>query len=494
MALHDPLLADRCATLAELALLDTPEEAEFQSAVLLARQIFDCPIAMVSLVDRHRQWFKARCGLEARQVPREHAFCAHAVLSDEVMVIEDAAADPRFSANPLVIGAEGVRFYAGAPLRPTGAGTDAAGPAIGTLCLIDTAPRRFGPEARLQLARLAGLVDGLIRARAAAAATLRLSREVQADAAVIARKNRQLRQAERMAGIGSWRLSLADASVEWSDQVFAIHDMPVGPAPTRAAALAFYPPADRARIAALIDDAVATGAPFTFESALISATGARKYVRGSGEVERSEAGPIAVVGVFQDMTERHRYELELKHSASTDSLTGLANRAEFEAHLDEAVAQAPGTPLALLLIDLDGFKPINDNHGHEAGDAVLRRVGEVLRGPGMGQNFTARLGGDEFVLLVRRPRDCAALPALVQTVLRALRQMVTQDGARRIVTATVGAVLAEAPIAGSELLRRADLALYAAKRAERGTGRLYGTDTVIRPWGEAPAVPMLKRG
>jgi len=131
---------ERLEALRELEILDTLPEQVYDDITRIAAQICDVPIALVSLVDQDRQWFKSRVGIEVAETPRDHAFCAHAILDPgQVMVVEDAQADPRFAANPSVTAGAGIRFYAGAPL------VNATGHALGTLCVIDRKPRRLSP-------------------------------------------------------------------------------------------------------------------------------------------------------------------------------------------------------------------------------------------------------------------------------------------------------------------------------------------------------------
>ena len=126
----------RIASLLQLQILDTPAEAEFDALVEAAAEITGTPISLISLIDTHRQWFKANTGLDGvAQTPRELAFCAHAILDDQILEITDAHKDARFSDNELVTGAPHIRFYAGAPL------TLADGSRVGTLCVIDHQPR-----------------------------------------------------------------------------------------------------------------------------------------------------------------------------------------------------------------------------------------------------------------------------------------------------------------------------------------------------------------
>ncbi len=121
-----------------------------------AARLLDAPIALVSIVDESEQRFLARVGLAAEGTPRDQAFCAYAVHGDELLVVEDAVADPRFADNPLVLGAPGIRFYAGAPLR------SAEGARLGTLCAIDRAPRRLGPAEAAILRDLADCVERVL--------------------------------------------------------------------------------------------------------------------------------------------------------------------------------------------------------------------------------------------------------------------------------------------------------------------------------------------
>ena len=131
--------AARLAALYELLILDTPPEERFDKIARFAADEFDMPIVLVTLVDAERQWFKARVGTQVCETGRDVSFCAHAILHDEIMVVEDALQDPRFADNPLVTGAPHIRFYAGAPLAlPSGL-------RLGTLCLIDRRPRTLDP-------------------------------------------------------------------------------------------------------------------------------------------------------------------------------------------------------------------------------------------------------------------------------------------------------------------------------------------------------------
>lgn len=164
----------RLSVLDSYDVLDSEAETQFDRAVRLAAEHFRVPIALVSLVDECRQWFKAQVGLNSSETPREMAFCAHALVRDEPMVVLNALEDPRFAANPLVTGAPHIRFYAGAPLAVP------EGVSLGTLCIIDIAPRPHFSEADVRyLADLAAMVvDALVSRRMRLAETGDLRRSL----------------------------------------------------------------------------------------------------------------------------------------------------------------------------------------------------------------------------------------------------------------------------------------------------------------------------
>ncbi len=150
---------ERIRLLQELEILDTLEEQAYDDLTFLAAQICDTPIALVSLVDSTRQWFKSHYGLDARETPRELAFCAHAILGQELFVVENSGNDARFHDNPLVTGAPHVKFYAGAPLLLHGKF------ALGTLCVIDDHPRTLAPRQRQALEALGRQVISQVELR-----------------------------------------------------------------------------------------------------------------------------------------------------------------------------------------------------------------------------------------------------------------------------------------------------------------------------------------
>lgn len=167
---------ERLQVLHNLAILDTPADEAFDRVTRVLAQMLRVPIALVSLIDEHRQWFKSRVGLDACETPRDIAFCTHALLVDEMLVVEDAPRDPRFFDNPLVTGPLAIRFYAGVPLRST------HGHAFGTLCAIDTKPRALTTGERAAMLDLARMVERELISRETAQSAQALHR---ADAQAI---------------------------------------------------------------------------------------------------------------------------------------------------------------------------------------------------------------------------------------------------------------------------------------------------------------------
>ncbi|UUF00018.1 diguanylate cyclase [Xanthomonas hortorum pv. pelargonii] len=289
--------AERLARLALLQVVDTDAEPFFDALAAAARAIAGTPIALVSLVDERRQWWKANIGLPGvSETPRELAFCAYTIQGDVVMEVRDAPADPRFCDNALVTDAPGIRYYAGAPIvLPDGL-------RMGTVCVIDQRPRALEPaqlQALQQLARVAA--EGLEQRRVMLerqAANEQLQQRVRESEAFLERTG-------RVAGVGGWEVDVASGTLTWSDQTCRLHDLPPGYKPTLNEGIGFYPLEARAVITEAVDACVRDGTPWDLELPLISATGRRLWVHSTGSVEHVD-GRTRLIGAVQDVTDRHR--------------------------------------------------------------------------------------------------------------------------------------------------------------------------------------------
>jgi len=281
----------RLGVLHDQAVLDTPPEARFDRITAMAAAHFNAPIALVSLVDTDRQWFKSCIGLDVRETERGWAFCDHAIRLGEhaVLVVEDATLDARFKDNPLVTGAPGIRFYAGATL------TTSEGVNLGSLCVIDTEARSTPDEADLaHLRALADLVVDQI--------DLSRARKELDD------RHRILDLGERLSATGYWTLNTQTGAVFWSPQVYAIHGVdPATYNPSLNDALAFYIEEDRKRISDLIKTRSENGQGWEFDAIITRSDGSRRNVRSLAEVQTDTTGRVAgFFGVFKDLTDERK--------------------------------------------------------------------------------------------------------------------------------------------------------------------------------------------
>lgn len=179
-----PNESERLAALRATRLLDSPAEQAFDDIAALAAVICDTPISLVSLVDEHRQWFKARVGLDVAETSRDLSFCAHAILQpDELFLVPDAQHDPRFHTNQLVVGEPHIGFYAGMPL------VTPDGYSLGTLCVIDRRPRQLTPVQMESLRRLARQLGAQLELRQQTARLTHAELLTRERAAALSRAN-----------------------------------------------------------------------------------------------------------------------------------------------------------------------------------------------------------------------------------------------------------------------------------------------------------------
>jgi diguanylate cyclase (GGDEF)-like protein len=306
---------DRLTDLRSLSILDSPTEERYERYTRLAQRIFDVPYAYISLVDEDRQWLKSRQGLDAETLPREGSFCAQAILHDEILTINDATKDPRFSSSEVVTGPLGIQFYAGCPIKTP------RGHNIGTLCIADKKPREF-------------------------------------------------------------------SSVDLS--------------------------------------------------------------------------------FLSDLSRLVEEEFVILSLATIDELTSLSNRRGFLSIAEHSIAicRRMKRPATLMFFDLDGFKLVNDEHGHAEGDSVLKNVGSTLMSVFRNSDVVARMGGDEFCVLLTGT-DTSHVDRPLQNLQDAMSLQNRQTGYS--IGYSVGVVEYSSSVHENvrELMHEADQLMYDQKRKKK---------------------------
>ena len=291
---------ERLDALRGYRILDTPPEERLDRLTRVAAELFGTPIALVSLMDEHRQWFKSRLGLDVAETPREWSFCDHLIRSgDAMMVVEDATTDSRFASNPLVTGRPGIRFYAGAPLVAP------SGHALGALCVVDTLPRDTPKPREMDLLRaLAAMAsDALESGR-----RNELSDEHEAV----------LDLAGALSGIGYWRYEIAMDRLVWSDQLFAMHGLSRASAAVSMESMQhLYMPEDRQILGLHLELARTSGEGFTVALRRSGDDGSVRHFTCKAACRRDKAGRVvALIGVMQDVTTQRDAARKLAESES----------------------------------------------------------------------------------------------------------------------------------------------------------------------------------
>lgn len=327
----------RLAAIARYQILDSAAERDFNNLVLLAAQVFDAPFAAISFLDGERQWFKAEHGLGIRETPIEQSFCAHALGSSDIFVVEDAAANPAFANNPVVTGHPHIRFYAGMRVLAND------GTPIAAICVMDAKPR-IGE----------------------------LNETQQQTLRVLALQVQSL-------------LELRHAVIQQKCQV-----------------------------------------------------------------------------AFQRTLSKR-----LQHLSNHDELTGLPRRTLFRERLDAAMAEARnhGRRVAVMTVDVDHFKQVNDSFGHDVGDSLLRAFAKRFRAGLRKTDTVARLGGDEFGLVIPDIGHDDELTTLLRSLSDRLHKPFRHKGRIVDCEASLGvAIFPDHASSADDLIKCSDLALASAAR------------------------------
>jgi diguanylate cyclase (GGDEF)-like protein len=373
--------------------------------------------------------------------------------------LADLEARAAVAGRPFVVADTGLAmpgFYVGLTLP------DGAGQPQRLLSLFDPRPR--SPMMATTLAALVGEV--------LAQAEIDRQRRTIADYAALEEQRRSLfDRASATAHIGIWQCNLADNSVTWTNGVYDLFEIPRDTPVTREMGLALYTEASRREMEAARARAIATCSDFALDAEIITIQGKRRWMRLTGAVESRDGVAHRIFGMKQDITEEKLLADRTRYLAEFDVMTGLANRSLFQAHL-AALDDGRKRIGALLLVDLDGFKQVNDTYGHAIGDECLKEAAVRLVESCGGADLVARIGGDEFAVLLNADTAPDDMAMLADSIVAMMRRPVTRLGRTLRLGASVGAARYHGGTSES-LFRQADTALYAAKAAGRDTSRVF---------------------
>ncbi|MCA0048069.1 diguanylate cyclase [Mesorhizobium sp. B283B1A] len=320
--------------------------------------------------------------------------------------------------------------------------------------------------------------------RGDAATIARLKAEVAAQAALIARQDVSLAHSRKIfdrasvaARIGVWECSLPDEQLTWTDVVYDLFDLPRGSVLDRKAALECYPQSSRKVLETMRGRAIEERGGFTLDAEITTFAGRSRWIRITATVECEEGVPVRIFGMKQDITEEKILSDRMRYLAEFDAMPGLANRGRFQArlaHADESRALG-----ALLLVDLDGFKAVNDTFGHVVGDECLKAAAERLAG-GCGEaELVARVGGDEFAVLLGPHLDRSAVSSVARRLIEVMGKPLAVRGQSLRLGASIGIAFTDAG-PPCDLFQHADTALYAAKAAGRNTFRIFKAEPGVK--------------
>ena len=503
----------RLDALYALKILDTAPEERFDRITRLAARIFDCAHASITLIDKNRQWFKSAVQLDESETPRDISFCAHTILHNKALVIADTWEYQDFINNPMVTGEPHVRFYAGVPLSVDQTYN------VGTLCIVDNQPRTFNKADIAILEDLAKVVESELQSQA-----------VQDITSSLLKSQEQLQENEKLSRVRNTILELIVNSSAISPILNTIvksveleyegiqcsillldsskTHITMGAAPSLPD---FYNEAiDGLEIGIGVGScgtAMFTGErvvaqdimthPYWAEFKEVAAMAnlrscwSQPIKNSAGEVlgsfaiyKREPAIPTAneikLIEQFAHLAsiaiERQKSSDLIWRQANFDTLTDLPNRNIMGEHLKQALSTAhrDNTQVALMFLDLDNFKDINDTLGHSVGDDLLvecaRRIEQSVRE----KDIVARLGGDEFVIIITDIHHFTGIERTAQKILKILATPYFLQNEVVHSSASIGITVYPTDAEDvSGLLKNADQAMYGAKSTGKNNYQYY---------------------
>ncbi|WKA64405.1 sensor domain-containing phosphodiesterase [Pectobacterium aroidearum] len=441
----------RLAALREYGIKNVLFDPSLSNLISLAANIFNVPIVLVSLVEAERQLFAASVGVPFCETSRDISFCAHTILKKKIMVVPDALKDARFRNNPLVVGVPYIRFYAGIPLITP------SGHAIGTLCIIDLKPRStFTKRDEHNLQDLASLVMDKLEMR-----RLELARKAsQVRFENIANTSPDTILCVNEKGMITFWNTAAEHMLEYTDEEIIGRSINT-----------IVPDAFVVQLNHLVTDRDSLMKGVMLELNVQAKSGSLVPVELSVSMWEDNDN-ISYGAILRDITERRRNEERLFLLAHLDPLTGLANRTLLTSNLETALKNEPA--VCIMMVDLDGFKDVNDSLGHSSGDNILVHVAKKIKATVRSGDVVARMGGDEFALLFPGLNDKKVAGKIAEQIIHEISQAMIIDDHQINISASIGAVLyPEYGLTVQDLLTSADLALYQAKSEGRNCYRFF---------------------
>lgn len=283
-------------------------------------------------------------------------------------------------------------------------------------------------------------------------------------------------QAMAAAGIGVWECNLDDNSLVWTKGVYDLFGLMPETRVERALTLDLYTDSSRQEMERLRTEALETGKSFSLDASILTMAGEERWMRLTAHVETRDGRPKRLFGIKQDITEQKRLLTRMQHLATTDALTRLGNRTLFQfVFHDQPDWEARQEPVAaLVLIDLDGFKYVNDRFGHLAGDACLVEIARRMSRAFDDALLVARIGGDEFAVLLAAPASANTLNARLDTFMRHACAPVVWQELTLPISLSAGMAIPGNPayFDANALFQQADAALYQAKQGGQGLFRI----------------------
>ena len=446
-------------TLQELKLLDALAEVAFDKLTELASTILATPVALVSIIDkdRDRQFFKSQKGLAepwsiARETPLSHSFCQFVAERNAPLIVDDARHHQLVAENKAIQDLN-VIAYLGVPIhlpdhRP-----------VGALCVISPEPREWSSDDIALVEKVASCVSDQVALRVAIQerekTELRYEGIVEAQEELICR----------------YDANLTLTFVNKAYRRYFDRDDLVG-----RCFLELVPESAHQIIKDYISN-LKIGVPTTHEHEVKRPDGSIGWQQWTDLAIGDQQGRLVEYqSVGRDITDRKRLEQRIHHMAMTDPLVGLPNRSAFVQELESTAARAQrfGHSFALILIDLDYFKTINDTYGHEIGDTYLIEVSKRMRQAIRETDFLARLSGDEFAVIAECSNPDPNFTTLLRRLSKTVRSVLHIARDPLFPSISVGLAVWPDDVEHHTVLRAAaDAALYAAKAAGRGTWRRY---------------------